>query len=624
MLPRLAFLLITAFQGYAWETSAGMCTTDLKYLTAMLDRKIHYDLPGGYVLTPSTTTYGPGEKIKFTIRHMEIVRGRSKVFKGFLAYGEGNDGKTLGTFTWQADANSEGGMPDECANDQFSSHTAANLKQKIILEWQAPMEDFGDITIKSMVYESMDFWNPADVTLTFDPTKKAAPTREVVVTEYEVSNPVERPTRDSGPSDNSPTPAYVPPPGCTDDSRRIISNAGTTCKQMIDMVACDINLRVLNPGAPDILLSVACPVTCKSCPNRPPKAIPPPTNRPVVTQATRPRPTVTRPTVTRPPARPTSTQPTRDTQPTLPIPSRPMPTPVTDGPIRPMPEPVQDRVSAVRPTQTVVQLIGSIDELSTLSTLINAPDYKTIKDLLNTAGPFTVFAPSNAAFVQANLDVTDIRTVLDALKLHVVQGSFPSSSISATQSIKTLAGSVLKKKELVVTNLRMRIQANNAQVIKADQMGINGVVHVVDSLVSDGPVSAQPDTQKPEIDDVPTCKQFGFRLKSKLNNQCLTAGPQKVSLSNCDSSNDMQMFMTKKNEKGKTQFHTPDGRCINIGGKLGKCLKNTPTAVTANNPVAGTYLLRFGVRCLVALKQPKWMKCKAKVKTHQWEVLPVL
>lgn len=444
-----------AFQGYAWETSAGMCSNKLSSLWGMLDRKQHPSQTGNFVVTPSKTSYVANEKITFTIKNTVTVNGRPKVFKGFLLYGEsghGSDMMKVGDFTWQTDANWEGGMPDECANSKTTTHTTPNLKASLTVTWTAPSEDMGDIVFKSIVYESRDFWIPADVTLTFN--SAAPPTNLKTVTRAPfASNIVSRPPplatilipppvtaavtsmaippslvmpppllappavpvqtgtpltsiKQTGPavgmvglspasssvslpvtsSVSSPsrpiasvattttttsTAPYTPPTGCVDDPTGIIRAAGATCAQMLGMFECPVNLRTLNPGAPDIILSLACPVSCKSCVAGPPAIVAPPTTParpPAVLPARVPATTVPEPT--RPPAPVTAgTTPERP-----PAPTRPQaPVSTTTGTLtRPVAKPV--RPVAVRPQLNVVDTIAQMEDLSTLSSILNLPE----------------------------------------------------------------------------------------------------------------------------------------------------------------------------------------------------------------------------------------------------------
>ena len=98
---------------------------------------------------------------------------------------------------------------------------------------------------------------------------------------------------------------------------------------------------------------------------------------------------------------------------------------------------------------------------------------------LNSAGPFTVFAPTDEAFAKIpNLDqiVSDMQTVIAILTNHVVGGVYTSDVLSDGQILKTIVGG-----DLVVSTTGNSIMINDATVVNADILGSNGVVHGIDS-----------------------------------------------------------------------------------------------------------------------------------------------
>ena len=117
-------------------------------------------------------------------------------------------------------------------------------------------------------------------------------------------------------------------------------------------------------------------------------------------------------------------------------------------------------------------------------------------DLLQTDGPFTVFAPTNQAFADllddlgsdynslADFDTTEEKTLLaDILKYHVVAGAAAfSTSLSDGQMIETAQGETLS----IDLNGGVFINDgtdNNAQVTAADIATNNGVVHVINKVI---------------------------------------------------------------------------------------------------------------------------------------------
>ncbi|HHP7239877.1 fasciclin domain-containing protein [Longibacter sp.] len=129
------------------------------------------------------------------------------------------------------------------------------------------------------------------------------------------------------------------------------------------------------------------------------------------------------------------------------------------------------------PDPTITELAGNA---SNLSTLAGALGQAGLDDDLNGDGPFTVFAPSNTAFQQ--IDVNDLTSDSDLLEevltYHVVQGEITASDISDGQTVETLEGETLR---FSLSN--GGVQVNGANVTTADLQASNGVVHVIDGVL---------------------------------------------------------------------------------------------------------------------------------------------
>ena len=126
-----------------------------------------------------------------------------------------------------------------------------------------------------------------------------------------------------------------------------------------------------------------------------------------------------------------------------------------------------------------------------VDTAVAAGDFKTLAaalekaDLVKTLkgkGPFTVFAPTDAAF--AKVPKADLESLLaDKAKLaavltyHVVPGKVMAKDVKAGK-VKTVQGS-----ELTVATDGGGVMVDNAKVVKTDIVADNGVIHVIDSVV---------------------------------------------------------------------------------------------------------------------------------------------
>jgi uncharacterized surface protein with fasciclin (FAS1) repeats len=116
------------------------------------------------------------------------------------------------------------------------------------------------------------------------------------------------------------------------------------------------------------------------------------------------------------------------------------------------------------------------------NTLVAAVKAAGLVDTLKGTGPFTVFAPTDAAF--AKLPAGTVESLLkDKAKLtqiltyHVVPGKVMAANVSAGD-VKTVQGQPLK-----VSMAGGGVMVNNARVIKTDVEASNGVIHVIDTVV---------------------------------------------------------------------------------------------------------------------------------------------
>jgi uncharacterized surface protein with fasciclin (FAS1) repeats len=114
-------------------------------------------------------------------------------------------------------------------------------------------------------------------------------------------------------------------------------------------------------------------------------------------------------------------------------------------------------------------------------TLATALQAAGLVDTLKGKGPFTVFAPTDAAFAKipkADLDalLKDKAKLTAVLTYHVVPGKVMAKDVKAGK-VKTVQGGELT---LGTTG---GVTVDGAKVIQADVVASNGVIHVIDSVV---------------------------------------------------------------------------------------------------------------------------------------------
>ena len=131
-------------------------------------------------------------------------------------------------------------------------------------------------------------------------------------------------------------------------------------------------------------------------------------------------------------------------------------------------------------TNSIYDIVSNSADHTTLKAAVDACGLDVV---LSDPGTLTLFAPTDAAFnllpagtVAALL--ADIPALTDILKHHVVGASVMSTALSNNQVVTTLLGT-----DVTVTINSMGVFIDNAQVIVADILADNGVVHVIDAVL---------------------------------------------------------------------------------------------------------------------------------------------
>src|SRR5271165_1090473 len=135
-----------------------------------------------------------------------------------------------------------------------------------------------------------------------------------------------------------------------------------------------------------------------------------------------------------------------------------------------------------RPKAASQDIVDTAVAAGSFKTLAAALQAAGLVDTLKGKGPFTVFAPTDAAFAkippaQLNALLADKAELIKVLTYHVVSGEIVAADVKAGP-LKTVEGQSLN-----VTTSSMGVKVNNANVIKTDVMASNGVIHVIDTVV---------------------------------------------------------------------------------------------------------------------------------------------
>lgn len=119
-------------------------------------------------------------------------------------------------------------------------------------------------------------------------------------------------------------------------------------------------------------------------------------------------------------------------------------------------------------------------------TLVAAAQAAGLVDALADKGPLTVFAPTDEAF--AKIPAETIESLLKPenkdqltaiLTYHIVPGAVFAKDVVGLRSAKTLQGG-----EVAIGVAGSRVYVNNAQVLKTDIEASNGVIHVIDTVLT--------------------------------------------------------------------------------------------------------------------------------------------
>lgn len=131
-------------------------------------------------------------------------------------------------------------------------------------------------------------------------------------------------------------------------------------------------------------------------------------------------------------------------------------------------------------TRTIAAIVTADPQFSTLLKALKAAGLD--KTLAGT-GPFTVFAPTNAAFNKLpSGELTKLlgnkAALTKLLQAHVVKGKLTAKGVLAAKSVAALSGD-----KLSVSGSGSSVKVDNASVTKADLAASNGVIHVVDAVI---------------------------------------------------------------------------------------------------------------------------------------------
>lgn len=135
--------------------------------------------------------------------------------------------------------------------------------------------------------------------------------------------------------------------------------------------------------------------------------------------------------------------------------------------------------SSVASAADIVDTAVSAGQFKTLVTALQEAD---LVDTLRQAGPYTVFAPTDAAFAKLpkeKLDalLKDKAQLTAVLTYHVVPGKVMAAQVKPG-AVKTVQG-----QSFTVSTQGSNVMVDEAKVVKTDIAASNGVIHVIDTVI---------------------------------------------------------------------------------------------------------------------------------------------
>lgn len=130
------------------------------------------------------------------------------------------------------------------------------------------------------------------------------------------------------------------------------------------------------------------------------------------------------------------------------------------------------------------KLIETASADRSLKTLVAAVTAAGLTEMLSESGPFTVFAPNEAAFAKLPQEtlagwLQDIPRLKQLLAYHLVVGKLLFADVMKLPTAITMQGQNVG----IATNNGV-VKLNDAKVIQTDILCENGVIHVIDSVLT--------------------------------------------------------------------------------------------------------------------------------------------
>ncbi len=141
--------------------------------------------------------------------------------------------------------------------------------------------------------------------------------------------------------------------------------------------------------------------------------------------------------------------------------------------------------------QPAKDIVDTAMAAGTFTTLLKAVLTAELDQVLKGEGPFTLFAPNDEAFeklgekkVAELLRPKSRERLKEILTYHVVPDLLPSGVLAGRSSVvRSLVVESVDGRELTVSVDGGKVKVNDAEVVKADILCGNGIIHVIDDVL---------------------------------------------------------------------------------------------------------------------------------------------
>jgi len=124
-------------------------------------------------------------------------------------------------------------------------------------------------------------------------------------------------------------------------------------------------------------------------------------------------------------------------------------------------------------------IIDTIRKDASLGTLLASLEKAGLTETLKGAGPYTLFAPNDDAFVRMNIGeaLKDPKNLSETLTYHLVAGRYTAEAIGEMETLGTENG-----KSLTVALDEGETVVDNGKFVTADIECSNGIIHIIDNV----------------------------------------------------------------------------------------------------------------------------------------------